>query len=94
MFYYKLYLDTPIAGTDECGLIMCEHPTALTEKDKENYIQDLFDSYGYCINGYGEDISEEEEADFKDGCTVIFEEISEKTFDDLIEEGYDCIEWI
>ena len=88
MRYYKLFTETPICGTDETELIASETEF---EIDEDEIKQDLYDSYGYLINGWGYvDPTEEEAEDFMADCTVLLDEITEEEFEELAEDGY-CI---
>lgn len=90
LHYYKKYISAPIAGTDETVLIVSEEEV---EIDYDEEKQNLFDAYGYLINGWGyDDPTEEEEENFKEDCEIDFEEIDRAEFDELVEEGYEIEE--
>lgn len=94
-FYYYFKKGTPYCGTEEEVVIVSDSEC---EIDEEEIIQDLYDSYGYLINGWDEEVSEEEEEeqeyDFKSGCYVEFKEITKEQFEDYRDnQGLYVEEW-
>lgn len=84
--YYKLETSSPFCGTDETEIIASNSEYKI---DEDGIREDLFNSYGYLINGWGqEEPTEEEYEDFIAECTVNLEEISEKEFIELLDDGY------
>jgi len=89
VYYYRLFTDTTFCGTDETILVTANSPQSI---DEEEIRQGLFESYGYLINGWGEEEPTEEECDdFIAECTVEFEEITKEEYEKLLDEGY-CVE--
>lgn len=85
--YFKLYTESPFCGTDNTELFITDG--ADFDVDYDEIAQDLFDSYGYLIHGWGEeDPTEEEIDDFILNCTVDLKEISEKEFYELLDDGF------
>ena len=91
MKYYKLETSTPYVGTDETILIYSRNEIEIDEEEEKN---NLFESYGYLINGWiGDDPTEEEEEEFKDSCTVEFTELTEEEYLQYAEDGYSIEKW-
>lgn len=86
--YYKLYTSTSFCGTDETVLIVANYEY---EVDKDEIKEDLFASYGYLINGWGEeDPTEEEYEDFIAECEVTLTKLTKEEFNQEAEEnGWD-----
>jgi len=86
--YYKPHTDTPFCGTNETVLIVANYDY---EVDEDEVKEDLFASYGYLINGCGEeDPTEEEHEDFISEYEVTLEKITKEQFDQEVEEnGWD-----
>lgn len=89
--YFKLFTDTPFCGTDETELFITDG--ADFKVDYDEIAQELFDSYGYLIDGWGEEDPTEDEIedsieDFIAGCFIELEEISKEEFDELAENGF------
>lgn len=86
--YYKLYTSTPFCGTDETVLITANYEY---EIDEDEIKEDLYNSYGYLINGWGEDDPiEEEYEDFIAECEVTLTKLTKEEFDQEYEEnGWD-----
>ena len=90
-FYYYFKKGTSYCGTEEEVVIVSDSEC---EIDEEETIQNLYDSYGYLINGFGEEVSEEEEEDFKSECYVEFREITKEEFEDYCNnQGLDAEKW-
>lgn len=89
-YYYKLYTSSPFVGTDETVLICSDNPKY--EVDEEYIKEDLLNDYGYLASGWNEDMTEEQEEEFKDSCEVCLTAISKETFDSMVEDGYDVEE--
>ena len=88
--YYKLFTEAPFVGTDSTELIASNTPIELTEEEACQYREDLFNSYGYLIHGWGEeDPTDDEYEDFIAECVVTFEEITKEEFEMAVEDGYD-----
>lgn len=83
-YYYKLYTSSPYVGTDETILIRSKNGDY--EIDEEYIKEELLSDYGYC--GWDEDMTEEQEEEFKDNCEVCLTAISKETFDSMIKDGY------
>lgn len=91
VYYYYFFTDTPFCGTDETTLVTANTPQ---EIDEDEIRQDLFNSYGYLINGWGEDEpTDEEQDDFIAECTVEFREITKDEFEKYLDEGYSAENW-
>ena len=85
-YYYKLYTSSPYIGTDETVLIRSKNGEY--EIDEEGIKEDLLNDYGYLASGWNEEMTEEEEEEFKNSCEVSLLAISEETFYTMIEDGY------
>ena len=86
MRYYKLYTSAPYCGTEETRLICSENEIEIDEEEEKT---NLFESYGFLINGWGEDDpSEEEEEKFKCDCSVELTELTEEEFLQYVYYGY------
>lgn len=91
MRYYKFETSTPYVGTDKMHLIYSENEIEIDEEEEK---QELFELYGYLINGWGQDDpTEEEEEEFKDDCTVELVELTEEEFFQYVEDGYSIEHW-
>ena len=91
MKYYKLETSAPYCGTDETRLICSENEIEIDEEEEKN---NIFDSYGYLINGWcGDNPTEEEEEEFKDDCSVELTELTEEEFNQYVEDGYSVEKW-
>lgn len=86
-YYYKLYKSSPYVGTDETILICSDDPEY--EIDEEMIKEDLLGSYGYLASGWNEEMTEEQEEEFKDCCEVSLTAITEEAFNAMVEDGYD-----
>ena len=76
--YYIYHTETPFCGTDETRLIVANYEF---EIDEDEVRQDLFDSYGYLINGWdGDEPTEEEYENFIADCYVSLEKITKERF--------------
>lgn len=86
--YYKLYTSTPFCGTDETVLIVANYEY---EADEDETKEELYNSYGYLINGWGEeDPTEEEYEDFIADCEVTLEKLTKEEFTkEYDENGWD-----
>jgi len=86
--YYKLYTSTPFCETDETVLIVANYDY---EVDEDEIKEDLYNSYGYLINGWGEDEpSEEEYENFIADCEVTLEKLTKEEFTkEYDENGWD-----
>ena len=89
-YYYELYTSSPYVGTDETILIRSKNGEY--EIDEEYIKEELLNSYGYLASGWNEDMTEEQEEEFKDSCEVCLTAISKETFDSMVEDGYDVEE--
>ena len=85
-YYYELYKSSPYVGTDETILIRSKDGEY--EVDEEGIKEDLLNDYGYLASGWNEEMTEEEEEEFKNSCEVSLTAISEETFYAMIEDGY------
>lgn len=91
MKYYKLETSAPYCGTEGICLFSSKNEIEIDEGEEKN---NLFDSYGYLINGwYGDDPTEEEEEEFKNDCYVELTELTEEEFNQYVEDGYSVEEW-
>ena len=90
MKYYILETSTPYCGTDETRLICSKNEIEIDEEEEKN---NLFESYGYLINGWYDDPTEEEEEEFKDDCRVELTELTEEEFIQYTEDGYSVEKW-
>lgn len=86
-YYYKVYTSTPYVGTDDITLIKTNNPEY--EIDVDILKEELLNNYGYLAVNWDEDMTEEQEEEFKDSCEVSLTAISEETFYAMIKEGYD-----
>ena len=90
-YYYYVETSSPYCGTDTRDICVSSKEI---EFDEDEMRQDIFDSYGYLINGWHEeDPTEEEEEEFKADCTVIIKSLTEEEFLQYIDEGYDITYW-
>ena len=89
-YYYKLYTSSPYVGTDETVLIRSKNGEY--EVDEEEIKDGLLNSYGYLASGWNEEMTEEQEEEFIDGCEVYLTAIPKETFDSMVEDGYDVEE--
>lgn len=85
-YYYKLYKSSPYVGTDETILIRSKDGEY--EVDEEGIKDELLTDYGYLASGWNEEITEEQEEEFKESCEVCLTAISKETFDSMVEDGY------
>ena len=91
MKYYKLETSAPYCGTEGIYLFSSKNEIEIDEGEEKN---NLFDSYGYLINGwYGDDPTEEEEEEFKNDCYVELTELTEEEFNQYVEDGYSVEQW-
>ena len=88
--YYKLYKSSPYVGTDDTTLIRSDDPEY--EIDEEMIKEELLSSYGYLEFGWNEEMTEEQEEEFKNQCEVSLTAISEETFNAMVEDGYNWME--
>lgn len=86
-YYYKLYTSSPYVGTDETILIRSKDGEY--EVDEEYIKEELLNNYGYLASGWNEEMTEEEEEEFKESCEVCLTAISKEAFDSMVEDGYD-----
>lgn len=89
-YYYKLYTSSPYIGTDETILIRSKDGEY--KIDEKEIKEELLDDYGYLASDWNEEMTEEQEEEFKDGCEVSLTAISKETFDSMVEDGYDVEE--
>lgn len=89
-YYYKLYTSSPYVGTDKTVLIRSKFGDY--EVDEEYIKEELLNDYGYLASGWDEDMTEEQEEEFKNDCEVCLTAISKETFDSMVEDGYDVEE--
>ena len=90
-YYYKLYTSSPYVGTDETILIRSKNGEY--EIDEESIKEELLNDYGYLASGWNEEMTEEEEEEFKNSGEVSLTAISKEAFDLMVEEdGYDVEE--
>lgn len=82
MKYYHIHGETRYCGTDIDNYIETETElSAQAEREIEtDMVNDLTDSYSYLESGWDEDLTEEEEEDFRADCCVIITEITEKQY--------------
>ena len=85
-YYYKLYTSSPYIGTDETVLIRSKNGGYKIDEDEIKY--GLLENYGYLASGWDEEMTEEQEEEFIDGCEVSLTAISKETFDSIVENGY------
>ena len=85
-YYYELYTSSPYIGTDETVLIRSKNGEY--EVDEEEIKDGLLNSYCYLASDWNEEMTEEQEEEFKDGCEVSLTAISKETFDSMVEDGY------
>lgn len=84
--YYELFTDTPFVGTDEIIFIASNGEY---EIDEDVIREDLYASYGYMINGWGEDDpTDEEYENFIADCTVELTAITKEAFLEGVDEGF------
>jgi len=90
-YYYKLYTSAPYVGTDNTVLIRSKNGEY--EIDIEAIKEELLNDYGYLACGWDEEMTEEQEEEFKESCEVHLTAISKENFDTMVEEdGYDVVE--
>lgn len=89
-YYYKLYTSSPYIGTDETILIRSKNGDY--EIDEEYIKEELLNDYGYLASGWDEDMTEEQEEEFKNNCEVYLTAISKEAFDSMVEDGYEVEE--
>lgn len=84
MKYFRIDYESPYCGT-ECTDYLCQkEDITLTQEEEiwEEKTQDLFEMFGYMINGWVEDDpTEEEEEEFKADCSVEITEITKEEWE-------------
>ena len=82
MKYYHIHGETRYCGTDIDNYIETETELSVQEEREieTDMVNDLTDSYSYLESGWDEDLTEEEEEDFRADCCVIITEIMEKQY--------------
>lgn len=91
MKYYKFETSAPYCGTEEIRLIYSKNEIEIDEEEEKN---NLFESYGYLINGWcGDDPTKEEEEEFKNDCCVELTELTEEEFNQYVDDGYSIEKW-
>lgn len=85
-YYYKLYTSSPYIGTDETVLIRSKNGEY--KVDEEEIKNELLNDYGYLASDWNEEMTEEQEEEFKDSCEVSLTAISKETFDSMVENSY------
>lgn len=74
-YYYHLHSESPYVGTDKDEVIVTNDPEL--QIDIEDIKQEIFDDYGYLINGWNEEEPNEEQIEeFFDNCDVYINRIS------------------
>ena len=82
MKYYHIHGETRYCGTDIDNYIETETELS-TYEEREieiDMVNDLTDSYSYLESGWGEDLTDEEEEEFRADCCVEITEITEREF--------------
>ena len=91
MKYYKLETSAPYCGAEKIRIIYSKNEIEIDEEEEKN---NLFESYGYLINGWcGDDPTEEEEEEFKNDCCVELIELTEEEFLQHADDGYSIEQW-
>ena len=82
MKYYHIHGKTGYCGTDIDNYIETENEynSRDIEEIENNMIEDLVCEYSYLESGWDEDLTEEEEEDFRANCFVEVTEITEKEY--------------
>ena len=82
MKYYHIHGETRYCGTDIDDYIETESEYSFQDiQEIENdMIENLVSSYSYLESGWDEDLTEEEEEDFRADCLVEITEITEKEY--------------
>ena len=82
MKYYHIHGETRYCGTDIDNYIETENEYNSRDiKEIENdMIEDLVSGYSYLESGWDEELTEEEEEDFRADCFVEVTEITEKEY--------------
>lgn len=82
MKYYHIHGETRYCGTDTDNYIEVENELTIKEvQEIENdMVEDLVNNYSYLESGWDEDLTEEEEEDFRADCVVEVTEITKKEY--------------
>ena len=82
MKYYHIHGETGYCGTDIDNYVETENEynSRDIEEIKNDMIEDLVSEYSYLESGWDEELTEEEEEDFRADCFVEVTEITEKEY--------------
>ena len=82
MKYYHIHGETRYCGTDVDDYIKTENEYNFQDiqEIESDMIENLVSSYSYLESGWDEDLTEEEEEDFRADCLVEITEITEKEY--------------
>ena len=82
MKYYHIHGETRYCGTDIDNYIETEngYNSRDIEEIEDDMIEDLVSAYSYLESGWDEELTEEEEGDFRADCFVEVTEITEKEY--------------
>lgn len=91
MKYFRIDYEAAYCGTQNTDYMCQEEDITPAQEIEiwEDKVQDLFEMFGYLINGWvGDDPTEEQEEEFKADCSVEITEITKEVW----KEGVGCNE--